>query len=139
MARLKKRRSRSIETASFRSNALRNIDEDIDFGRGLTSDSYQNLVEEAQDELHRYNALLSNADKKRSYLRRLEKQLDDANERIFAGIITQFGRDSDEYEMMGGTRKSDIRNIRAITYEPNGFDDTAADDKGATTPKKKSL
>lgn len=135
MARLKKRRSRSIETASFRSNALRNIDESIDFGRGLTSDSYLGLVEEAQDELHRYNAMLSNADKKRSLLYRLEKQLDDANERVLAGIITQFGRDSDEYEMMGGTRKSDIRNIRAITYEPNGSDDAAADDEGATTPE----
>ena len=133
MARLKKRRSRSIETASFRSNALTNIDETINFGRGLTSQSYQELVEEAQDQLHRYNAMLSNVDKKRNLLKRLEKQLDDANERVFSGIITQFGRDSDEYEMIGGTRKSDIRNIKPITYEPDGSEEEEPVDNGDGT------
>jgi hypothetical protein len=131
MARLKKRRSRSIETASNRTNALRTIDENIDFGRGLTSASYQMLFENARDELHRYNAMLSNVDKKRSMLHKLEKQLDDANERIFSGIIALYGRDSLEYEMVGGTRKSTIRNIRAITYEPNGSGDTAPEDDGS--------
>lgn len=131
MARLKKRRSRSIETASNRTNALRNIDENIDFGRGLTSNSYQMLFENARDELHRYNAMLSNVDKKRSLLHKLEKQLDDANERIFSGIIALYGRDSLEYEMVGGTRKSTIRNIRAVTYNPNeGSEDTAPEDDG---------
>lgn len=132
MARLKKRRSRSIETASFRSNALTNIDENIDFGRGLSSQSYLELVEEAQDQLHRYNAMLSNVDKQRSLLKTLEKQLDDANERVFSGIITQYGRDSDEYEMIGGTRKSEIRNNKPITYNPEESDEVQVETDGGT-------
>lgn len=132
MARLKKRRSRSIETASFRSNALSNIDENIDFGRGLTSASYQELVEEAQDQLHRYNAMLSNVDKQRNLLKTTEKQLNDANERVFSGIITQFGRDSNEYEMIGGTRKSDIRNNKPVTYNPEESDEVPVDTEDGT-------
>lgn len=134
MARLKKRRSRSLETASFRSNALRNISEFIDFGGGFNSDSYQELVEDAKAELDRYNAMLANVDKQRILVKQLEKMLDDANERVFSGIITLYGRDSAEYEMVGGTRKSNIRNIRAVTYDPNGSDEDAPEDDGATTP-----
>lgn len=134
MAYRKKQRSRSLETAEFRLNALLNIDETLDFGAGFNVNSYKTLVEEAEAELNRYNALLADADQQRSSVRRLEKQLDDANERVFSGIITQFGRDSDEYEMIGGTRKSDIRNSKPVTYEPNGSEAPVDDGGGAESP-----
>ena len=123
MARRKKKRSRSLETAEFRLNALQNIDENLDFGAGFSTTSYQTLVQTAQEQLNRYNAMLSDVDNQRSVVRKLEKQLDDANERVFSGIITLYGRDSIEYEMVGGTRKSNIRNrnIRPVTHDPEAF------------------
>lgn len=133
MAYRKRRKSKSLDTAAFRLNGLQNIDDTIDFGAGFTVDSYETLVEQSQIELNRYNALLSNVDKQRDVLEQYERQLDDANERVFSGIIAQFGRDSIEYEMVGGTRKSNIRNIRAVTYDPDGSEDAPEDD-GATTP-----
>lgn len=119
MALRKKKQSRAIETAEFRLNALRNIDESIDFGAGFTVNSFQELVEKAKAELYRYNAMMADVDQQRALVRKLERELNDANERIFTGIITRYGRDSIEYEMIGGVRKSNIYNkISPVTHEP---------------------
>ena len=111
-------RSRSIDTGRMRVNALKNIDETLEFGRGFNAEAYETLVDGATDAIHRYNAMLANVDKQRRVLQRLERKLNDANERVFTGIATLFGKDSIEYEMIGGTRKSDIRNTKTVTFEP---------------------
>ena len=38
---------------------------------------------------------------------KMEKELGDLAQRIFAAVGAQFGFDSNEYEMAGGTRKSE--------------------------------
>ena len=58
--------------------------------------------------IHSYNNLLSNADAAGNQIDHLEREVRDLNERIFTGVATIFGRDSDEYEMVGGARKSEI-------------------------------
>lgn len=132
MAYRKRKRSRNLEAAQHRLNALQNIDENIEFSAGFTTESYKALVEDAIDQLHRYNAMLANVDRQKSDLRRLEKKLADANERVFSGIITQFGRDSIEYEMIGGTRKREIRNgsVKPLTYDPMEYSVEGEEDDG---------
>lgn len=134
MALLKKKKSRSLETAQFRANQLANIDETIDFGGGFNYQVYHDLVETAKSELDKYNSMMADVDEQRIVVRRLEKKLNDANERVFAGIITQYGRDSAEYEMMGGKRKSAIRNYRTETFDPDADeDDSVPIDDGSGT------
>lgn len=118
----KKKKSRSLETAKYRATQLANIDETIDFGGGFNYQALKELIDTAEAEIAKYNTMLAGVDAQRIIVRKLEKQLSDACERVFTGIITQFGRDSAEYEMIGGTRKSTIGNYRSETYDPDGSD-----------------
>lgn len=137
MALRKKTRSRSLETAEFRANQLANIDNTIEFGGGFSYQVYRDLVETAKAELDKYNSMMADVDEQRIVVRKLEKKLNDANERVFTGIITQYGRDSAEYEMIGGKRKSEIGNYRAETFDPNADEDDSVpidDGSGDATP-----
>jgi len=54
-----------------------------------------------------YNALLSQADQAQNELLAAEKAIRDLSERMLAGVASKYGKDSSEYEMAGGTRKSE--------------------------------
>ena len=110
MALLKKKRSRSLDTANLRLVGLNEIDREIDFGSGFDLDNYNML----------YNSYLKRADEQRDILDKLERQLNDANERVLFLIGGFFGKDSLEYQKVGGTRKSKFNNNRPVTYDPNG-------------------
>ncbi|MEX0610068.1 MAG: hypothetical protein WD016_09770 [Balneolaceae bacterium] len=123
MARLRKTRSKPLETAEMRHNALINIDENLELGPGFSMQSYNDLITYAQEELNRYNSMIANLDQQRDKIVRLERELNDANERVFKGIILNYGRDSIEYEMVGGVRKSEAHNSSKphVTHNPGQY------------------
>ncbi|MAO66044.1 MAG: hypothetical protein CL666_13700 [Balneola sp.] len=120
MALLKKKRSRSLDTANLRLVGLNEIDREIDFGSGFDLDNYNMLYEDTSEVLRKYNSYLKRADEQRDILDKLERQLNDANERVLFLIGGFFGKDSLEYQKVGGTRKSKFNNNRPVTYDPNG-------------------
>ncbi|WP_020401552.1 hypothetical protein [Gracilimonas tropica] len=137
MALLKKKRSRSLETANLRLVGLSEIDREIDFGSGFDLDNYNALYEETSEVLRKYNSYLKRADEQRDILDKLERQLNDANERVLFLIGGFFGKDSLEYQKVGGTRKSKFNNNRPVTYDPNGTLDSSGTDEsgdGTETP-----
>ncbi len=103
----KKRSSPVIETAQTRLASLSSIDPALDLGNGLTAAAYKTAVQDVQAKLDTYNVLLSQADEASNTLSAAEKELRSLSERMLAGVAVKFGKDSDEYEMAGGVRKSE--------------------------------
>ncbi|MCI5159415.1 MAG: hypothetical protein D3906_13475, partial [Candidatus Electrothrix sp. AUS1_2] len=54
-----------------------------------------------------YNGLLAQADAAGNDFRALEKELRGLSSLMLSGVKVKFGRDSNEYEMAGGTRLSE--------------------------------
>ena len=103
----KKKVSAHIEKAQQRLSALTAIDPALDLGNGLTVRAYQAAVADAQTKLDGYNTLLSQVDEAYNNVLSAEKSIRDLSERMLAGVASKYGKDSNEYEMAGGVRKSE--------------------------------
>jgi hypothetical protein len=102
-----KRTSKILEKAGIRMAALTSIDTNLDLGNGLTLGSYTAIVADTRNKLDKYNSLLSQVDEANNFVDEAEKALADMSDRMLAGVASKYGRDSHEYEMAGGVRKSD--------------------------------
>ena len=101
-----KRMSKILDKANLRAAGLRSIGAQ-DFGGGLTSASYEQALADTRTRLDDYNQALSTVDEKANLLAASEKTLQDLSERVLAGVAARYGKDSNEYEKVGGIRKSD--------------------------------
>lgn len=101
-----KRTSKILDKANVRAAGLRSIGTH-DFGNGLTSASYDQAIADARTQLDDYNQTLSALDEKANLLGATEKTLQDYSERVLAGVAARYGKDSNEYEKVGGVRKSE--------------------------------
>ncbi|MGC1376685.1 MAG: hypothetical protein WA821_10690 [Anaerolineales bacterium] len=108
MARLKAS-SRIAAAAEKRLSALKSIDPALDLANGLSVAVYQAAIQGVQDKLFTCNTLLSQVDAATNDLRAAEKELRSLSERMLTGVASKYGKDSNEYEMAGGTRKSEIK------------------------------
>ena len=106
MARQKKL-SDVIEKASQRLNALRSIDPALDLGGGLTLSAFESKVGSARAALDAYNSLLVQVDAAYNQFLDSEEAVNEASQRMLAGVGARFGKDSDQYEQAGGTRSSE--------------------------------
>ena len=106
MARLKKG-SAVLDTAGKRLAGLKAIIPAPNFGPDLTAAIYDAKVTSTNGKLDAYNQLLSTADQVLNEYNAEEKELGDLNRRFLSAGEAHFGPDSSEYEMLGGTRKSE--------------------------------
>ena len=112
---MKKSSSTVIDTAATRAAGVDSIDRELDLGSGLTQVAYKTALAETQAKLGTYNTILSQADEASNVFEGAERSLNDLNERMLAGVAARYGRDSHEYEMAGGKRKSERkRPVRKI-------------------------
>ena len=105
MGRLK-RTSKILDKASMRASGLRSVGAE-DFGNGVTSSAFEAAVADTRRKLEEYNQALSVVDEKANLLADSEKKLQDFAERILAGVAAKYGKNSNEYEKVGGIRKTD--------------------------------
>ena len=103
----RKRSSKVLEKADRRIASLRSINPDLNLGNGLTVDVYTTLITDMRDRLAAYNTVLSTVDKTYNDMLVIEQKLGDYSELLLLGVATKFGKNSDEYEMAGGIKKSD--------------------------------
>ncbi len=116
----KKRTSPDLDKAQKRVAALASIDAALDLGGGLTLAAYRQQVQSLTTKLETYNTALSTVDEIGNQIRGEEKKLKDLTERMLAGVAAKHGKDSDEYEKAGGTRKSERkRPVRRKTKSPS--------------------
>ena len=117
MSRKKKKRSIVIDKARSRQAALLSVNAKLDFGNGLTTAAFDKVLDDTQKSLKAYNTLLSEIDRAYNSFQDLEKTLADMSDRMLTGIATQYGKNSNEYEMAGGTRKSERRRKPRSPFE----------------------
>lgn len=106
MARIKKQ-SRIISNAKTRLSALVSIDPNMDLGNGLTATIYEKAITLGADLLSDYNTTLSTVDEKLNKAQAQELVISDLSERMLAGVASKYGKNSNEYEMAGGVKKSE--------------------------------
>jgi uncharacterized protein YukE len=114
MGRLK-RTSKILDKASARLAGLKDTGTQ-DFGNGVTSEGFEDAVASTRQALEQYNQALSVVDEKANLLDDSEKALQDFSERVLAGVAAKYGKNSNEYEKVGGVRKSERK--RPATRKP---------------------
>ena len=115
----KRRTSQVLAAAQERSTNLKAIDPNFGLSEGLSVASLDSLIERTQASLEAYNTLLAQADAAANNLGNDEKETRDLSARLLAGVGAHYGKDSNEYEMAGGTRTSEI-NIHPHTPPAGG-------------------
>ncbi|BBD61594.1 hypothetical protein NIES2109_44270 [Nostoc sp. HK-01] len=103
----RKRTSRILEKAEMRLASIKSISSTLDVGEGLTVTDYTEKIEKMRQLLESYNTTLSSIDVLLTQIVENEEHLADYSENILRGIAYKFGNNSHEYQMAGGTRKSD--------------------------------
>ena len=108
MARRKKT-SATLTKAQQRLSGLKSIAPKVDLGNGVTSDTFSKEVSVLQQKIEDYKTLLSTADDAANEIEQIERQLSISAENVLIGVKMKYGKDSSQYEMVGGTRQSDRR------------------------------
>jgi hypothetical protein len=114
MARLKKA-GKEIETAQQRLAGQKSIEEALDLGNNLTNAAYEAKIQEALTALNDYNASLSASDDKLNTYKAKANEVKAYSERSLKAVGVKYGFDSTEYEMAGGTRKSEHKKSKPKT------------------------
>jgi uncharacterized protein YoxC len=102
-----KRTSKYLTLAEKRNAGAQSIEKDLDLGNGITTVAYTQAIEDLRQKLHDYNELISRIDQAANAVQDAEQGVRDFSERILTGVVTRYGKDSNEYEMAGGVRKSE--------------------------------
>ncbi|MEH1813899.1 MAG: hypothetical protein V7K26_20970 [Nostoc sp.] len=103
----RKRNSRTLGKAELRLASVKSISHTLNVGEGLTVKDYTEKIESVRQSLEAYNTTLSTIDVLLTQLVENEQDLADYSEKILRGVAYKYGNNSHEYQMAGGTRKSD--------------------------------
>jgi hypothetical protein len=103
----KKRNSRTLEQGYVRLNGMKSIDPDLDLGGGLTVSAVEAAVGSLRAKLDSYNQKLSEVDEELLGLEGVESALKELNGRVLSGTGARYGKNSAEYEAVGGVRTAD--------------------------------
>lgn len=103
----RKRTSSILEKAQVRFASMSSIQPAPRLGEGLSLEDFSNRIAETRQVLGEYNAMLSHLDELYNRLVGQEATLRDLTERMLAGVGAVYGKDSSQYEMAGGVRKSE--------------------------------
>ena len=76
-------------------------------GGGVSATTLEASIAAAQEKLEQYNQSLAMPDQYLNEYKALVQTVKDLTSRTLNGIAAKFGEDSSEYEMVGGTRKSE--------------------------------
>ena len=102
-----KRGSQVIDKARRRIAALKSISPTLDLGNGVTVNSFADAIKTTQDKLETYNSSLSTVDQTQEAFELAEQSLMELTEHMLVNVAAKYGKNSNEYKMAGGVRKSD--------------------------------
>ncbi|MBD2530968.1 hypothetical protein H6G97_15810 [Nostoc flagelliforme FACHB-838] len=101
-----KRTYRALEKAELRMSGLKAIDPSMDFGDARSLQNITQVIQQYRSKIEAYNTTLAVIDSYKNEMRELETTLSDLTEKMLLGVAFKYGKDSHEYEMAGGVRKS---------------------------------
>jgi hypothetical protein len=117
----RRRNSIALTKAERRIEGLQTINSDLDFGNGLSIANYTNRVNDLRDKLAAYNQARTIVEKTQNALIEAERSLNDYSEHMLLSVASCYGKNSDEYGMAGGTRKSDRKKARSPVNKPTAI------------------
>lgn len=100
-----KRNSAALARAERRLESLRSIDPTLNLGGGLTVANFSSLIGDLAARLAAYNTTLSTVDKLADDVKATETAVNIMAEKMLSAVAIHYGRNSQEYEMAGGTRR----------------------------------
>ncbi|NEQ62945.1 MAG: hypothetical protein F6K53_38515 [Moorea sp. SIO4A1] len=106
MARLK-RSSRKLMNAERRLASLKSINARLDLGNGMTIEELEASIQSVREKLETYNTILSTLDGAYNNLLEAEEILGGLSEKMLMAVAVKYGKNSFEYEMAGGVRRSE--------------------------------
>jgi len=130
MARLK-RTSAVLDAARKRLSGLKGITTKANLGTNLTEAIYTAKIDSVSARLDAYNQKLAELDQDQNDLQKEEAELNDLNRRFLSAGEATYGPDSSEYEMLGGTRKSERKKP---TKKSGGSGGSSGTGGGSSTP-----
>lgn len=101
------RTSRILDKGQLRILKLKAIDPLMDFGSDRNVDVLEQQIEQLHAKLNDYNTALAKIDIAKLEIDAMERRMGDLLDQLLNGVCAKYGNDSREYEMAGGTRKSD--------------------------------
>jgi len=107
MARLKKSIPKDVQNAQKRCDGMNSIENKLDLGSGVSATALEAAIKKVTDGISAYNTLLSQLDQMDNEIESDVKVMNELSSRALKGVEFKFGKNSNEYEMAGGTRTSD--------------------------------
>jgi hypothetical protein len=107
MAFRKKNIPMELQLVQQRLDGMKSVDPALDLGNGVSVPIVEAAIKKATDGIGEYNTMLSQIDQKGNDVDGDIKTACSFGERILTGAKFKFGKDSSEYEAMGGTRASE--------------------------------
>lgn len=107
MSRKKLIRVPDLDKGRTRLAAVKSIDAALNLGNGITVALYEDQVNSLNSKLNTYNTNLSTIDDQYNSCIAQMAVVADWSERILAGVASKYGKNSSEYEMAGGVKKSE--------------------------------
>jgi hypothetical protein len=101
------RTSPILDKAQIRMLKLTAIDTNMDFGNNRNIPTLNQTIEQLNSRINQYNTGLTGLDREKVEIDQLEKVLANLIDEMLTGVSTKYGKDSREYEIAGGTRKSE--------------------------------
>ncbi|MEH2071830.1 MAG: hypothetical protein V7K47_27390 [Nostoc sp.] len=102
-----KRGSKVLDKAQRRIAALKSISPTLDLGNGITIDTFAAAIKKTQEKLEAHNSTLSTVDLTQGAFELAEKSLMELTEHVLVSVAAKYGKNSDEYKMAGGVRRSE--------------------------------
>ncbi|MGF1937764.1 MAG: hypothetical protein RM347_025805 [Nostoc sp. ChiQUE02] len=113
----RKRNSISLTKAERRIEGMQTINPKLDFSNGFSIATYNTKVIELREKLAAYNQAQTIVDKTHNALIEAERELNTYSEQMLLNVASCYGKNSDEYEMAGGTRRSDRKKPRPVANQ----------------------
>ncbi|MBG1262579.1 hypothetical protein [Nostoc commune] len=113
----RKRNSMPLTKAERRIEGMQTINPKLDFSNGFSIATYNTKVIELREKLAAYNQAQTIVDKTHNALIESERELNTYSEHMLLNVASRYGKNSDEYEMAGGTRRSDRKKPRPVANQ----------------------
>ncbi|MEH2452411.1 hypothetical protein [Nostoc sp.] len=113
----RKRNSMPLTKAERRIEGMQTINPELDFSNGFSIATYNTRVIELREKLAAYNQAQTIVDKTQNALIEAERELNTYSEQMLLNVASRYGKNSDEYEMAGGTRRSDRKKARLVVNQ----------------------
>lgn len=121
-----KKSSPVLEKSEQKVIGFKSIDSNLDFGNSISLKYLTELNGQLRNKIDQYNMMLTAIDTTKEEIETLEKTIRETSERLVSGVALKYGKDSREYEMTGGVRKSDRIRKATITRLKSNADLKAA-------------